>query len=89
MQYHPPRQPWVSDEDFEKYSSVVATAYELHDQMLGTLLAKARAKAGGEDKLNVVLDVATTGFTRITCGPGRSRTSRRDRPSSTVRWAFS
>jgi predicted AlkP superfamily phosphohydrolase/phosphomutase/tetratricopeptide (TPR) repeat protein len=53
MQYHPPKQPWVSDEDFEKYSNVVNTAYEFHDQMLGTLLAKARAKAGEE--LHVVL----------------------------------
>ncbi|MBV9656510.1 MAG: alkaline phosphatase family protein, partial [Verrucomicrobia bacterium] len=55
MHYHPPRQPWVSEEDFEKYSEVVSTAYALHDQMLGTLLAKARAKAGGEEKLNVLL----------------------------------
>ena len=55
MQYHPPRQPWVREEDFERYSQVVSTAYELHDQMLGTLLAKARRKARGEDKLNVLL----------------------------------
>jgi predicted AlkP superfamily phosphohydrolase/phosphomutase/Tfp pilus assembly protein PilF len=53
MQYHPPRQPWVSEEDFEKYSKVIETAYVLHDQMLGTLLAKARAKAGTD--LHVML----------------------------------
>jgi predicted AlkP superfamily phosphohydrolase/phosphomutase/tetratricopeptide (TPR) repeat protein len=41
MKYHPPRQPWISEEDFELYSNVVSTAYILHDQMLGTLLAKA------------------------------------------------
>src|SRR5262249_54145863 len=40
MRYHPPRQPWISEEDFEKYSNVVSTAYQLHDQMLGTLLGK-------------------------------------------------
>jgi len=41
MKYHPPRQPWISEADFELYSNVVSTAYMLHDQMLGTLLAKA------------------------------------------------
>ena len=49
MKYHPPRQPWISEADFEIYSNVVSTAYMLHDQMLGTLLAKA-----GEDA-NVIL----------------------------------
>jgi predicted AlkP superfamily phosphohydrolase/phosphomutase len=44
MRYHPPRQPGVSEEDFELYSNVVSTAYQFHDQMLGTLLQKA-----GED----------------------------------------
>jgi predicted AlkP superfamily phosphohydrolase/phosphomutase/tetratricopeptide (TPR) repeat protein len=41
MKYHPPRQPWIGEADFELYSNVVSTAYVLHDQMLGTLLAKA------------------------------------------------
>lgn len=49
MKYHPPRQSWISEADFEIYSNVVSTAYMLHDQMLGTLLAKA-----GEDT-NVIL----------------------------------
>ena len=35
-----PAQEWVSEDDFEKYSSVVSTAYQFHDQMLGTLLGK-------------------------------------------------
>ena len=43
MKYHPPRQEWVSEQDFELYSGVVSMAYQLHDQMLGTLLAKAGA----------------------------------------------
>ena len=41
MKYHPPRQAWISEADFELYSNVVSTAYELHDQMLGALLSKA------------------------------------------------
>jgi predicted AlkP superfamily phosphohydrolase/phosphomutase/tetratricopeptide (TPR) repeat protein len=41
MKYHPPRQPWIDEEDFELYSQVVETAYVLHDWMLGTLVAKA------------------------------------------------
>jgi len=49
MKYHPPRQAWIPEEDFELYSNVVSTAYVLHDQMLGTLLRKA-----GEET-NVIL----------------------------------
>ncbi len=41
MKYHPPKQPWISDADFELYSGVVSTAYQFHDQMLGTLLRSA------------------------------------------------
>jgi predicted AlkP superfamily phosphohydrolase/phosphomutase/Tfp pilus assembly protein PilF len=41
MKYHPPRQSWISERDFELYSNVVNQAYLLHDQMLGTLLDKA------------------------------------------------
>ncbi len=44
MKYHPPRQSWISERDFELYGNVVNMAYQFHDQMLGTLLAKA-----GED----------------------------------------
>jgi tetratricopeptide (TPR) repeat protein len=41
MKYHPPRQNWISERDFELYGNVVNQAYLLHDQMLGTLLDKA------------------------------------------------
>ncbi|MFN0053945.1 MAG: alkaline phosphatase family protein [Planctomycetales bacterium] len=43
MKYHPPKQEWISDRDFELYQHVVSMAYRLHDQMLGTLLAKVPA----------------------------------------------
>ncbi len=41
MRYHPPRQSWIGERDFELYSNVVTQAYEFHDQMLGELLKKA------------------------------------------------
>lgn len=41
MRYHPPRQPWIGERDFELYRNVISAAYQLHDRMLGTLLAKA------------------------------------------------
>jgi predicted AlkP superfamily phosphohydrolase/phosphomutase/tetratricopeptide (TPR) repeat protein len=41
MKYHPPKQSWIRDEDFELYQGVVSMAYQFHDQMLGTLLRKA------------------------------------------------
>ena len=41
MRYHPPRQSWISEQDFELYHNVVPMAYQFHDQMLGTLLEKA------------------------------------------------
>ena len=41
MRYHPPRQSWIDERDFELYQNVVAMAYELHDRMLGMLLQKA------------------------------------------------
>ena len=41
MRYHPPRQAWISERDFELYGNVVNMAYQFHDQMLGTLLKKA------------------------------------------------
>jgi len=40
MRYHPPRQEFIAEKDFELYKDVVATAYTFHDQMLGTLLKK-------------------------------------------------
>jgi len=41
MRYHPPRQQWINERDFELYQNVVSRAYQLHDEMLGTLLEKA------------------------------------------------
>jgi len=41
MCYHPPRQEFVSQKDFDLYHNVVSMAYQFHDQMLGTLLRKA------------------------------------------------
>jgi predicted AlkP superfamily phosphohydrolase/phosphomutase/tetratricopeptide (TPR) repeat protein len=49
MRYHPPRQERIPEADFELYKNVVSAGYQLHDQMLGTLLRKA-----GEN-VNVVL----------------------------------
>ena len=53
MKYHPPRQAWIGERDFELYSGVVSMAYQFHDRMLGTLLDKARRQAG--DDLTVIL----------------------------------
>lgn len=41
MKYHPPRQEHISEEDFNRYKSVMATAYAFHDMMLGVLLTLA------------------------------------------------
>jgi tetratricopeptide (TPR) repeat protein len=41
MKYHPPRQSWIGERDFELYHNVVSMAYQFHDAMLGTLLEKA------------------------------------------------
>ncbi len=41
MKYHPPRQSWIGERDFELYHNVVSMAYQHHDQMLGSLLEKA------------------------------------------------
>jgi predicted AlkP superfamily phosphohydrolase/phosphomutase len=41
MRYHPPRQDWVSEADFDLYKDVVAGAYRFHDLMLGTYLQLA------------------------------------------------
>jgi len=43
MKYHPPRQSWIGERDFELYHNVVSMAYQLHDRMLGELLQKAGA----------------------------------------------
>lgn len=44
MRYHPPRSPWVKEEDFEMYKGVTEAGYRYHDLMLGALLTLA-----GED----------------------------------------
>ncbi len=41
MKYHPPRQPFVSERDYEIFKNVVAAAYVYHDMMLGRLLELA------------------------------------------------
>jgi predicted AlkP superfamily phosphohydrolase/phosphomutase/tetratricopeptide (TPR) repeat protein len=41
MGYHPPRLPWISEEDFVLYQHVVANCYRYHDAMLGRLLQLA------------------------------------------------
>ncbi len=38
MKYHPPRQSWIKEEDFEIYKGVVEGGYRFHDMMLGALL---------------------------------------------------
>jgi predicted AlkP superfamily phosphohydrolase/phosphomutase/tetratricopeptide (TPR) repeat protein len=43
MKYHPPRQSWIGERDFELYHNVVSMAYQFHDRMLGDLLQKAGA----------------------------------------------
>jgi len=50
MRYHPPRQSWIEERDFELYQNVVSMAYQFHDRMLGTLLEKA-----GEDSTVVLM----------------------------------
>lgn len=41
MKYHPPKQEWVEEADFELYKGVIEGAYRFHDMMLGALLALA------------------------------------------------
>lgn len=41
MAYHPPKLPWISDEDFDLYKDVVKGAYRFHDMMLDRLLQLA------------------------------------------------
>jgi predicted AlkP superfamily phosphohydrolase/phosphomutase/tetratricopeptide (TPR) repeat protein len=50
MKYHPPRQSWIGERDFDLYRNVVSMAYQFHDEMLGTLLQKA-----GEDTTVILL----------------------------------
>lgn len=55
MPYHPPRQPHVPEEEFERYRGVMAACYRFHDMMLGRMLELA-----GDDTL--VLLVSDHGF---------------------------
>ncbi len=41
MSYHPPRLPWITEEEFAIYQHVIANAYRYHDAMLGRLLELA------------------------------------------------
>ena len=49
MKYHPPKSPWIKDEDFELYSGVIEACYRYHDLMLGVLMQLA-----GEDT-NIII----------------------------------
>ncbi|PXF56252.1 MAG: hypothetical protein C4B58_14180 [Deltaproteobacteria bacterium] len=55
MNYHPPREDWVQEEDYEIYKHVVESGYHLHDIMLGKLLQEA-----GQD--TTVIIVSDHGF---------------------------
>lgn len=55
MKYHPPRQSWIGERDFELYHNVVSMAYQFHDEMLGVLVKQA-----GEDA--TVILVSDHGF---------------------------
>jgi predicted AlkP superfamily phosphohydrolase/phosphomutase/tetratricopeptide (TPR) repeat protein len=50
MRYHPPRQTWIGERDFDLYRGVISMAYQFHDEMLGALLRKA-----GEDTTVVLM----------------------------------
>ena len=45
MEYHPPKMPHVSDEDFERYQHVMTGCYRFHDMMLGRLVELAGDEA--------------------------------------------
>jgi predicted AlkP superfamily phosphohydrolase/phosphomutase/tetratricopeptide (TPR) repeat protein len=55
MRYHPPRLPWVDEQDFELYRDVVEGAYRFHDMMLDVLL-----RIAGDD--TTVLLMSDHGF---------------------------
>jgi predicted AlkP superfamily phosphohydrolase/phosphomutase/tetratricopeptide (TPR) repeat protein len=52
MRYHPPRQEWIPERDFELYSGVIEAGYRYHDMMFGALLALA----GGETTVILMSD---------------------------------
>lgn len=41
IQYHPPKLPWISEDDFEMYQQVIAGVYRFSDMMLGRLVELA------------------------------------------------
>ena len=41
MKFNPPRRPAIGEEEYDLYHGVLQAGYELHDRMLGTLMAKA------------------------------------------------
>jgi predicted AlkP superfamily phosphohydrolase/phosphomutase/tetratricopeptide (TPR) repeat protein len=45
MKFHPPRQPWVDEKEFELYKHVIEAGYQYHDMMLGALLHLAGEEA--------------------------------------------
>ena len=45
MRYHPPRLEWIPKKEFEIYNQVVEAGYQLHDIILGNLLAEAGDEA--------------------------------------------
>ncbi|MGB0290837.1 MAG: alkaline phosphatase family protein, partial [Opitutales bacterium] len=55
MRYHPPRLPWITEAEFEKYKDVIEGAYRYHDMMLEVLLQIA-----GED--TTVMLISDHGF---------------------------
>jgi len=55
MKYHPPRQSWIDERDFELYGGVIEAAYRFQDMLLSALLALA-----GED--TTVLLMSDHGF---------------------------
>lgn len=50
MNFHPPKLPWVKEDDFEIYQTVIEAAYRYHDMMLGTLMLLA-----GQDTLIMLI----------------------------------
>lgn len=50
MEYHPPKAPHLSDEEFERYQEVMAGCYRFHDMMLGRLMQLA-----GADTTTIIL----------------------------------
>ena len=55
MKYHPPRQPWVGEKDFELYKDVIEAGYRYHDMMLDVLMQLA-----GED--TTIMLISDHGF---------------------------